>query len=119
MELAQHYDVTQKVVWGWMRRAKINARVAAKRNQRGESNSSWKGSKACYTAFHARVIAFKGQPQCCEECGTTDPSKSYDWANLTGNYADVNDYKRLCRSCHWKRDGKIRNITQKRERCRN
>jgi len=51
----------------------------------------------------------------CEECGTADPRRSYDWANLTGNFADVMDYRRLCRSCHWKLDGKILNIHKHRE----
>jgi len=46
----------------------------------------------------------------CDVCGTTEPGKHYDWANLTGRYEDVNDYKRMCRSCHFKHDGLIKNI---------
>lgn len=63
-----------------------------------------------YFALHARVRVARGKPQHCEECGTTDPEKAYDWANLTGNYEDINDYARLCRSCHVRKDGNWRNL---------
>lgn len=53
-----------------------------------------------------------GRPKRCEECGTTDSLKTYDWANLNGKYEDLNDYKRMCRSCHWKYDDRINNITK-------
>ena len=43
------------------------------------------------------------QPQ-CERCGTTDPTKRYEWANLTGHYEDVADYERMCKSCHERYD---------------
>ena len=33
-----------------------------------------------------------------------DPSCTYDWANLTGDYADVSDFARMCRSCHRRYD---------------
>lgn len=66
--------------------------------------------KVSYSQQHLRVISAKGQPSSCTVCGTTDPSKNYDWANLTGNYDNINDYARMCRSCHWKRDKKVLNI---------
>ena len=109
-ELAEHFGVTQKVIWGFMRRNDIPSRVAAKRDQRASKNSSWKGDDAGYQACHVRVIAARGQPSACEECGTITPDKSYDWANLTGAYHDIQDYKRLCRSCHWKLDRTIMNL---------
>jgi hypothetical protein len=116
-EIAELFGVSQKIVWGWMKRADLKARVAAKRDQRGEKNAYWGGKDGIvgYEAYHYRVIARRGQPSECVDCGTTDPSKKYDWANLTGNYADVNDYKRLCRSCHSKLDRKILNIKKMRE----
>ncbi len=109
-EIALEFGTTQKVVWKAMGKFGIPRRVAAKRDQTGERNSSWKGSRASYTAFHNRMASLKGKPKKCEVCGTTDESKSYDWANLTGRYDDPNDYKRMCRSCHWKHDKKILNI---------
>lgn len=45
MEIAEALGVTQKVVWRFMKNHGIKARVACKRNQQGENNSSWKGGK--------------------------------------------------------------------------
>ena len=63
-----------------------------------------------YGANHYKVRKLRGNINKCEECGTTT-AKKYDWANLTGDYGNINDYKRLCVSCHNKLDNKIRNIT--------
>ena len=109
-EIAGELGVTQKVIWRLMKHHGLTARVAAKRNQRGERNDTWKGDSASYTAGHVRVKTQRGQPSACEVCGTTGPEKTYDWANLTGRYHDPSDYRRLCRSCHWKCDGTIRNL---------
>jgi hypothetical protein len=109
-EIAERYHTTQKVVWRAMYNFGIKARVAAKRNQTGSNNDSWKGSKASYAAYHKRMESLKGKPQKCEVCGTVDTSKSYDWACLTGRYDDPSDYKRMCRSCHWKHDNTIKNL---------
>ena len=93
-----------------MRRSGIAARVAAKRNQIGEANHSWKGDDAGKQAFHRRLYARFGKPCACQVCGTKDPAKSYDYANLTGRYEDLEDYTPMCRSCHWRYDKKILNI---------
>lgn len=109
-EIADRYHTSQKVVWRAMHRWGIKARPAIKRNQYGENNSYWKGDDVSYAAFHKRIEALNGKPQKCEVCGTTDTNKSYDWANLTGHYEDPKDYKRMCRSCHWKHDQKHFNL---------
>lgn len=83
----------------------ITARVAAKRDQSGDKNSSWRGDEATYAAYHKRVEAARGKPNRCERCGT---KRKCEWANLTGDYADVNDYERICRSCHRKMDNQRR-----------
>jgi predicted ArsR family transcriptional regulator len=44
-EIAEALGVTQKVVWRFMKNHGIKARVAAKRDQRGEKNAYWKGGK--------------------------------------------------------------------------
>lgn len=108
-EIAREVGRSQKVVWNVMRRHGIAARVAAKRNQSGPANHKWKGDSASYSAFHFRVEAARGKPSKCEDCGTTT-AKRFEWANLTGRYEDVNDYKRLCCSCHHKLDGHVRNL---------
>lgn len=99
-EIAAQLHTTQKVIYSVMRRNGIATRKAAKRNQWGENNHMWKGDKASYKAFHLRLTKRFGQPKRCEVCGTTDPSKSYDWANVNGRYEDETDYVRMCRSCH-------------------
>ncbi len=61
---------------------------------------TFSGTKLEYTRLHQQVYKLRGRPERCERCGTTDPGKQYEWANLTGNYADPADYERMCQSCH-------------------
>ena len=44
-EVAEALGVSQKVIHNYMKRHGLQARVAAKRNQMRENNSSWKGGK--------------------------------------------------------------------------
>lgn len=120
VEIASMLGITQKIVWSAMKRLNIPRRKAAKRDQRGEKNAYWggKAGTVTYEAYHYRVIAKRGQPSACVDCGTTKRSLHYDWANITGNFADIYDYKRLCRSCHSKMDKKILNIKKMRESSR-
>lgn len=78
-------------------------RSRAKRNQMGPNHPLWGGTNITYKAAHLRVSRYRGQPQHCEMCGDSSPGPrrgKYDWCNITGNYHDVNDYKRMCRKCH-------------------
>lgn len=109
-EIADVIVKSQKVVFNVMRKSGIPRRSTARRNQKGANNSLWKGKLAGYSAFHLRVISERGQPSHCEQCGRDDPEKTYDWANLTGCYDDPNDYRRLCRSCHWILDRTVKNL---------
>lgn len=113
-EVAMAIGLSQKVVWNVMRRHGIAARVAAKRNQMGEANHSWKGNHAGKAAFHRRLYARFGKPCTCKMCGTEDPTKTYDYANLTGRYEDLDDYMPMCRSCHSRYDKKVLNIKRMR-----
>jgi hypothetical protein len=115
-EIAGQLGLTQKIVWRLMRRHGIQARIAAKRDQRGSKNHMWRGGGASYAALHYRMSSLRGQPKCCQKCGTTEPTRTYDWANLTGQYDNPSDYQRMCRSCHWKYDQKVLNIHHMRER---
>lgn len=103
-EVAQKMGTTQKVIWRLMRRHGLTTRKAIPRDQRGAKNASWKGDEVRYQALHMRVAAQRGRPKKCQRCGTTDPMKTYDWANLTGRYDDPEDYERMCRSCHRRYD---------------
>jgi len=67
----------------------------------------WKGDTASYSAFHKRLYKARGRPSLCEDCGSTT-AKRFEWANMSGNYHDLNDYKRLCTSCHRYHDGHSR-----------
>lgn len=109
-EIAKKYNVSQKVIWGFMKRNGIKARIAKKRNQIGKRNHMWKGENATYNAFHKRLATIYGKPKKCEVCGTTDKTKTYNWANLTGEYDNPKDYKRMCRSCHSKHDKIVNNF---------
>lgn len=80
----------------------------AKGVQVGPLNPSWKGDDIQYASFHKRVEVKRGKPRRCSHCGTTDPQWTYDWANLTGNYADTDDYARMCRPCHRRFDNERR-----------
>ena len=77
----------------------------------GGKNPAWRGSEASYSQLHDRVAAIRGRPSRCEHCGTTT-ARRYEWANLTGSYADPNDYVRLCTLCHMRMDGHVRNLRQ-------
>ena len=104
VEVARVLDTTQKVVWLLMRRHEIARRPAAKRDQRGWRNHMWRGDDAGYQAMHRRVAQQRGAESLCAVCGATSATATYEWANLTGNYGDINDYERMCRSCHRRYD---------------
>jgi hypothetical protein len=110
-EIAIHFGVTQKAIYGLFKRNKYKCRIPAKRNQLKEKNSSWKGDDASYGALHYRVEKERGKPCSCIMCNTTDISKRYEWANLTGNYQNIDDYVRMCVSCHRKFDSLRRRLT--------
>lgn len=74
----------------------------------GKSHPNWKGEKAKYSAFHMRVREKRGLANKCDVCGLNSPKHRYEWANLTGNYADIFDYKMMCCSCHTIFDNKKR-----------
>lgn len=109
-EVGKVYGTTQKVVFSWFKKLGIKYRVAYKRFQNGSYNDNWKGDKATYAALHYRVQSARGKANKCEECNRRDDGISYDWANQTGNYADIWDYKMMCRSCHYKLDGVFKNL---------
>ena len=108
VEIAACLGIGAKVVQNVIKRHGIPSRPAGPRNQRGPQSPSWKGTRAGYQAKHLRVQAARGTPAECERCGSTDPMRTYEWANLTGNYDDVTDYMRMCRSCHRLYDNKRR-----------
>ena len=70
-----------------------------------EKHHDWKGNNAGKGAKHALVAKIKGKPNKCEHCKTANRNKTYDWANVDHKYSrNIEDYIRLCRSCHRKYD---------------
>lgn len=100
IEIAKTLNTSQRSVCLFMARCGIQARVAVKRDQRGEKNSYWRGNSIGYKSAHNRVASVRGKPQECERCGVSGSDFHYEWANVSGNYPDPNDYIRLCISCH-------------------
>lgn len=91
--IAQKLNVAASVINRRLRRHGIESR-----------GRYWKGDEALYGGLHARVRRRFGNPKKCSVCGATDPKKKYEWANLTGNYEDIDDYARMCVPCHRKHD---------------
>lgn len=72
--------------------------------QRGEKNKNWMGDFVGYHALHSWIQRKLGTPNYCEHCKKTDKLK-YEWANKEHSYKRVvEDYIRLCTSCHRKYD---------------
>jgi hypothetical protein len=71
---------------------------------KGSSHQKWKGGEVGYHALHAWIKRERGSPGRCEHCGTTT-AKRFEWANKDHKYSrSLEDYLRLCTSCHRKYD---------------
>lgn len=77
----------------------------------GENNGFWKWENSKYWAHHMWVTSHKGKPQYCEHCERIDlRPRQYQWANVDHQYRrNLDDYIRLCASCHQKYDIKNNN----------
>lgn len=73
-------------------------------NITGENHPRWNSNRKSYYVLHQWVNEKLGKPKKCEYCGNIS-AKRYDWANKSGKYLKrLNDWIRLCRSCHIKYD---------------
>jgi hypothetical protein len=74
------------------------------KSRKGKDNPNWLGDSVGYFALHEWVRKWKGKPQVCESCGTTE-AKKYEWANVDHKYRRVlDDYIQMCTKCHRKYD---------------
>ena len=88
----------------------------------GEKHPLWKGNDVSYSSLHVWVRRHRGKPTKCELCGKDVlVKKKIHWANKSGEYKrDLDDWLRLCASCHGKYDtrnklrGNIKEIFEKR-----
>lgn len=82
---------------------KTKMRISAKK---GKFSSSWKGDDVSYIGLHEWVYRTLGKPNKCENCQKDKLSgHKIHWANISKEYKrNINDWIRLCVSCHWKFD---------------
>jgi hypothetical protein len=74
----------------------------------GEQHPNWKGAAAGYTAAHQRVYQAHGR---ASSCAWGCQVSRYDWANLTGNLLDPDDYAAMCHRCHARFDAAVKIAT--------
>lgn len=71
---------------------------------RGDETPAWKGDDVKYVGLHMWISSVLGKPSKCEHCDTVD-AKKFEWANKDHLYSrNINDWIRLCTSCHRKYD---------------
>lgn len=76
----------------------------------GENSCHWTGENIGYSGIHTWVKKWKGQPNLCENCGSTK-AKKFEWANIDHKYRRIlEDYIRLCTKCHRSYDRDILKI---------
>lgn len=76
----------------------------------GKNNPQWKGDKVGYLGLHLWVKRYLTKPKFCDNCKIVPP---LDLANISQEYRrDLNDWEWLCRKCHMKKDGRIKNLKQ-------
>lgn len=74
----------------------------------GPDNPQWKGAEVGYQSLHEWVKVYFVKPELCECCKKKPPM---DLANISGNYLrDLSDWEYLCRSCHMRKDGRLKNV---------
>lgn len=74
----------------------------------GNKNPQWKGKKVGLTALHVWVRSRLVKPDVCSDC---QEPKSLDLANISQKYKrDLSDWEWLCRRCHMKKDGRMKNL---------
>lgn len=79
------------------------------RGIKGANHYNFKGDHAGYKAFHLRVNAQRGKALICECCFS---ASWVEWANISGKYEDVFDYKSLCRKCHNRFDNTANRVVE-------
>ncbi len=74
----------------------------------GKNNGMWKGDKVGLSQLHDWIRNRKPKPKFCVECKKEKP---FDLANVSGEYKrEVSDFRWLCRRCHMKSDGRLKNL---------
>lgn len=84
------------------------AKEKIRQSKIAEKNPNWKGNDVRYGALHRRIWRLKPRPQFCEDCKT---GRALDLANISQEYKyNVSDWEWLCRKCHMRKDGRMKNL---------
>jgi len=71
----------------------------------GSRRPMWKGNHVGYKCLHKWINRWYGKADKCDNPNCSHESKRFHWANKTGKYLrDINDWIKLCSSCHAKFD---------------
>lgn len=92
----------------YLRWKKYGDPEVVKASPRGTDHPNWKEGEIAYVTAHARVYSARGKADHCSIADCETGSTAYHWANLTGNYADIEDYVQMCASHHFRYDNKRR-----------
>ena len=83
---------------------KYCGKICMGKARRGSNNPAYypakfQGTRTEYKRYHKRVRDQRGSATGlpCTNCGST---KFCTWANQTGKYDDIMDYKIMCSKCH-------------------
>ncbi len=69
-----------------------------------ETHPNWKGDKVGYNSLHDWIYRNLGKAKKCQDCGSIE---KVEWSNISLEYKrDLNDWQKLCYSCHRKYDNK-------------
>lgn len=78
------------------------SRISQSKKVSQEKNPAWKGEEMGYDGIHKWARKHAGIPKECSECGKpkTTPN-SIQWASKNHSYMrDLNEWVKLCVSCH-------------------
>lgn len=102
------------ITWGDKISASLKGKTFTK--QRRKQMSLDQGGKnvvdsALYKRVHKWIVELEGKANKCELCGDTDPSKRYEWSNISQDYLMiVEDWWMLCKQCHVNYDIQIKKV---------
>ena len=81
----------------------------------GDKNPNWLGDKVGYGGVHKWVKGLFKKPEVCSRCG--EKNIKLDLSNISGKYKrDLTDWEWLCRSCHMKKDGRLKELYKNRKK---
>jgi hypothetical protein len=87
----------------------LESRKLSSDSKLGNLNPAWKGDNVGYVSLHDWIKRRKPKSMFCEKCG--EITSKLDCANISGEYKrDISDFRWLCRRCHMKEDGRIKNL---------